>query len=179
MGSQMTDDQLKAVFKALADARRLAIVHMLERGGEVCACSLLDGLDISQPTLSHHMKVLCDSGLVRLIVSSVYRMPAKSAAASAALTTASVNRRRCAKSGKAAVISGMPRCCSGLSWRNTCIMFSALTVMNSVLKLSVPPGWNFNTLYEKGFPKMSNVMPSTRLSSLVNSSSVTRSASMS
>lgn len=65
MGSQMTDDQLKAVFKALADARRLAIVHMLERGGEVCACSLLDGLDISQPTLSHHMKVLCDSGLVR------------------------------------------------------------------------------------------------------------------
>lgn len=64
MGSQMTDDQLKAVFKALADARRLAIVHMLERGGEVCACSLLDGLDISQPTLSHHMKVLCQSGIV-------------------------------------------------------------------------------------------------------------------
>ena len=65
MGSQMTDDQLRTIFKALADARRLAIVHMLERGGEVCACSLLDGLDISQPTLSHHMKVLCDSGLVR------------------------------------------------------------------------------------------------------------------
>ena len=65
MGSQMTDDQLKAVFKALADAWRLAIVHRLERDGEVCACNLLDGLDISQPTLSHHMKVLCDSGLVR------------------------------------------------------------------------------------------------------------------
>lgn len=65
MDSQMTDDQLRAVFKALADARRLAIVHMLERGGEVCACNLLDGLDITQPTLSHHMKVLCDSGLVR------------------------------------------------------------------------------------------------------------------
>ncbi|MGN0075466.1 MAG: ArsR/SmtB family transcription factor [Parafannyhessea sp.] len=61
----MTDDQLKAVFKALSDARRLAIVRMLERDGEVCACDLLDGLGISQPTLSHHMKVLCDSGLVR------------------------------------------------------------------------------------------------------------------
>ncbi len=61
----MTDDQLRTVFKALADARRLSIVRTLERDGEVCACNLLDGLGISQPTLSHHMKVLCDSGLVR------------------------------------------------------------------------------------------------------------------
>ena len=65
MESHMTDDQLRTIFKALADARRLAIVRTLERDGEVCACNLLDGLDISQPTLSHHMKVLCDSGLVR------------------------------------------------------------------------------------------------------------------
>lgn len=65
MGSHMTDDQLRTIFKALADARRLAIVRTLERDGEVCACNLLDGLGISQPTLSHHMKVLCDSGLVR------------------------------------------------------------------------------------------------------------------
>lgn len=65
MGSHMTDDQLRTIFKALADARRLAIVRTLQRDGEVCACNLLDGLDISQPTLSHHMKVLCDSGLVR------------------------------------------------------------------------------------------------------------------
>lgn len=65
MGSHMTDDQLRTVFKALADARRLSIVRTLERDGEVCACNLLDGLGISQPTLSHHMKVLCDSGLVR------------------------------------------------------------------------------------------------------------------
>ncbi|MST61010.1 helix-turn-helix transcriptional regulator [Olsenella umbonata] len=65
MESHMTDDQLRTIFKALADARRLAIVRTLERDGEVCACNLLDGLGISQPTLSHHMKVLCDSGLVR------------------------------------------------------------------------------------------------------------------
>lgn len=65
MGSHITDDQLRTIFKALADARRLAIVRTLERDGEVCACNLLDGLGISQPTLSHHMKVLCDSGLVR------------------------------------------------------------------------------------------------------------------
>jgi len=65
MESHMTDDQLRAVFKALADARRLSIVRTLECDGEVCACNLLDGLGISQPTLSHHMKVLCDSGLVR------------------------------------------------------------------------------------------------------------------
>lgn len=65
MGSHMTDGQLRTIFKALADARRLAIVRTLERDGEVCACNLLDGLGISQPTLSHHMKVLCDSGLVR------------------------------------------------------------------------------------------------------------------
>lgn len=65
MESHMTDDQLRTIFKALADARRLAIVRTLKRDGEVCACNLLDGLDISQPTLSHHMKVLCDSGLVR------------------------------------------------------------------------------------------------------------------
>ena len=65
MGSHVTDDQLRTIFKALADARCLAIVRTLQRDGEACACNLLDGLDISQPTLSHHMKVLCDSSLVR------------------------------------------------------------------------------------------------------------------
>ena len=53
------------VFKALADENRLAIVRMVGKCGEVCACDLLSGLKISQPTLSHHMKVLCDCGLVR------------------------------------------------------------------------------------------------------------------
>jgi ArsR family transcriptional regulator len=52
-----------AVFKALSDANRLRIVDMLSRG-ELCACKLLEHFNITQPTLSHHMKVLADCGLV-------------------------------------------------------------------------------------------------------------------
>ena len=51
------------VFKALGDSTRMQIFDML-RDGELCACKILEKLDITQPTLSHHMKVLCDSGLV-------------------------------------------------------------------------------------------------------------------
>ena len=49
--------------KALADENRLAIMMSL-RQREKCACYLLEELNISQSTLSHHMKILCDSGLV-------------------------------------------------------------------------------------------------------------------
>lgn len=52
-----------AVLKALGEETRLKIFDML-RDGTLCACKILEGLDISQPTLSHHMKVLCDCGLV-------------------------------------------------------------------------------------------------------------------
>ena len=51
------------VFKAFCDERRLAILEML-REGEKCACILLAKMNISQSTLSYHMKVLCDSGIV-------------------------------------------------------------------------------------------------------------------
>lgn len=51
------------VFKAFCDENRLQILEML-RGGEKCACVLLENLQISQSTLSHHMKILCDSGVV-------------------------------------------------------------------------------------------------------------------
>lgn len=51
------------VFKALGDPNRLMIIEMLQ-SGERCACEILRDLDISQSTLSHHMKLLCDSGLV-------------------------------------------------------------------------------------------------------------------
>ena len=49
--------------KALADENRLAIMMSLQQN-EKCACYLLEELNISQSTLSHHMKLLCDSGLV-------------------------------------------------------------------------------------------------------------------
>ena len=51
------------VFKAFCDENRLQILEML-RSGEKCACKLLEELQISQSTLSHHMKILCDSGIV-------------------------------------------------------------------------------------------------------------------
>ena len=49
--------------KALADENRLAIMLALQHG-EKCGCVLLEEMNITQPTLSHHMKILCDSGLV-------------------------------------------------------------------------------------------------------------------
>lgn len=51
------------VFKAFCDENRLHIMELLQTG-EKCACVLLEDLKISQPTLSHHMKILCESGLV-------------------------------------------------------------------------------------------------------------------
>ncbi len=53
------------VFKALSDTNRLRIVGML-RGGELCACRILEELEISQPTLSHHMSILVKCGLVNV-----------------------------------------------------------------------------------------------------------------
>lgn len=50
-------------FKALCDENRLRIVEQLQEG-QKCAYELLDILNITQPTLSHHMKILCESGLV-------------------------------------------------------------------------------------------------------------------
>ena len=51
------------ICKALGDSNRLQIVRMLS-DGEKCGCKLLEAFDITQPTLSHHMKILCDCGLV-------------------------------------------------------------------------------------------------------------------
>ena len=50
-------------FKVLSDPNRLMIIDMLSCG-ELCACVILEQFNITQPTLSHHMKSLCDSGLV-------------------------------------------------------------------------------------------------------------------
>lgn len=52
------------VFKALSNPKRAIIVDMLS-GGELCASKILEKFDLSQSTLSHHMKSLCDSGLVK------------------------------------------------------------------------------------------------------------------
>ncbi|HCL01004.1 MAG TPA: transcriptional regulator [Lachnoclostridium phytofermentans] len=51
------------IFKAFCDETRLEILSLIKQN-EKCACKLLEELDISQSTLSHHMKILCDSGIV-------------------------------------------------------------------------------------------------------------------
>ena len=51
------------VFKAFCDENRLIVLETLQ-SGEKCACILLEKLKITQPTLSHHMKILVDSGIV-------------------------------------------------------------------------------------------------------------------
>ena len=51
------------VFKAFSDEKRIRILELL-RGGEKCACVLLEQLDIGQSGLSYHMKILVESGIV-------------------------------------------------------------------------------------------------------------------
>lgn len=51
------------IFKAFCDENRVRILELL-LDGEKCACKLLEEMNITQPTLSHHMKILCDSGIV-------------------------------------------------------------------------------------------------------------------
>lgn len=57
-------DEAAALFKALADETRLAILKQLREQGEVCACDFLACCAVAQPTVSHHLKVLREAGLV-------------------------------------------------------------------------------------------------------------------
>jgi len=57
-------DELARRFKALGDPTRVALVNLLARSGEACVCALVDSTDLAQPTISHHLKVLRDAGLV-------------------------------------------------------------------------------------------------------------------
>ena len=57
-------DRLAAQFKALADPTRVAIINHLAAADEVCVCNLVDAFDLSQPTISHHLKILREACLV-------------------------------------------------------------------------------------------------------------------
>ncbi len=59
----MEERKTALIFRAFCDENRIRILKLL-RNGEKCACKLLEELNITQPTLSHHMKILCDSGVV-------------------------------------------------------------------------------------------------------------------
>jgi ArsR family transcriptional regulator len=68
-GNALSEEQAEAlarVFKALADPVRLRLLSMIAgaEGGEACVCELTVGFDVSGPTISHHLRVLREAGLI-------------------------------------------------------------------------------------------------------------------
>lgn len=59
----MDERRAAVIFKAFCDENRIRIIKLL-RSGEKCACELLEEINLTQPTLSHHMKILCDAEIV-------------------------------------------------------------------------------------------------------------------
>ena len=55
---------LASRFKALADPTRVAIINSLSASDEVCVCNLTETFELSQPTISHHLRILREAGLV-------------------------------------------------------------------------------------------------------------------
>lgn len=55
------------IFKALADPNRLRLLSIVKAGesGEACVCDLTEPLDLGQPTVSHHLKILVEAGLLK------------------------------------------------------------------------------------------------------------------
>lgn len=64
--SQAHAEHVASLLKALADPVRLRLMSLVAShpGGEACVCDLNDAFDLSQPTISHHLKVLHDAGLL-------------------------------------------------------------------------------------------------------------------
>jgi ArsR family transcriptional regulator len=64
--SQPQAEQVAPLLKALADPVRLRLMSLVasHEGGEACVCDLTDAFDLSQPTISHHLKVLHQAGLL-------------------------------------------------------------------------------------------------------------------
>lgn len=60
-------EELAAAFKVLADPARLRLLSLIAAApaGEICTCDLVEPIGRSQPTVSHHLSVLADAGLVR------------------------------------------------------------------------------------------------------------------
>jgi ArsR family transcriptional regulator len=88
-------DQLARLLKALADPTRLRLVSMVaaHENGEACVCDLTEPLGLTQPTISHHLKVLVDAGIFTRDKRGVWAyyalVPAAMDALSAVLSTRS------------------------------------------------------------------------------------------
>ena len=61
---QIDYEKYARIFKVMSDPKRLKIIDMLSEG-ELCACKILEEFHITQPTLSHDMKLMCDLGIVK------------------------------------------------------------------------------------------------------------------
>ena len=64
--SKRSAELLAARFKALADPARVSIVNQIAGAGEACTCHLTGPLSLSQPTVSHHLRVLKEAGLIEV-----------------------------------------------------------------------------------------------------------------
>ena len=64
--SQAQADQVAPLLKALADPARLRLMSLIasHAGGEACVCDLTGAFDLSQPTVSHHLRILTEAGLL-------------------------------------------------------------------------------------------------------------------
>ncbi|WP_322753463.1 MULTISPECIES: metalloregulator ArsR/SmtB family transcription factor [unclassified Frankia] len=84
--------QLAGVLKAIADPTRLRLLSLIyaHAGGEACVCELTEPLGLTQPTISHHLKVLVDAGLLtrdkRGVWSYYQAVPARLAALGSLIT---------------------------------------------------------------------------------------------
>ncbi|MFW5847739.1 MAG: ArsR/SmtB family transcription factor [bacterium] len=57
------EEKLAIIFKALGDKNRLILLNLIAKG-ETCGCTLIDKVDISQPTMTYHINILEDAGLI-------------------------------------------------------------------------------------------------------------------
>jgi ArsR family transcriptional regulator len=57
-------DHVAVAFKALADPTRLRVMKAIATAGELCECNIVPAFDLSQPTISYHLKVLREAGLI-------------------------------------------------------------------------------------------------------------------
>jgi ArsR family transcriptional regulator len=85
----MAAERIAPLLKALADPARLRLMSLIatHEGGEACVCDLNDAFDLSQPTISHHLKVLHAAGLLEREKRGVWVYYRASAAAMNGLAT--------------------------------------------------------------------------------------------
>ena len=81
--------RLVGVFKALADPTRLEILRLVSvQSGATCVCDIVDHFELSQPTISHHLKVLRDAGLLTSVKLGIWSFHSPTGEARELLTEA-------------------------------------------------------------------------------------------